>query len=250
MKRIAAFAIFLFVMMGILLALSPSTVSVSAGDPTLDAAIGIIIQATRQEQDRRNAISATRAAVESEAAQQRAYAQATQAAISIQQTQIASEATRQAVATRQAIESQATRQALDLQATIERREQEATATQAAIFAEATRQVTYATATSAAISAEATRQAIERQAQAENVREILRIAGIILLFIIGAILFPVSIRALWRVGQIKPIAMAESEQQSGPPPTDDELPVSPLTQVVFDQNAAQRITDILEFQDQG
>jgi hypothetical protein len=39
---------------------------------TLDAAIVVIIQATREEQDRRNAVAATRAAVEAEAARQQA----------------------------------------------------------------------------------------------------------------------------------------------------------------------------------
>ena len=248
MKRYGLVGLLGVVLLGMLLLASPSHVSVSAGDPTLDAAIGIIIAATRQEQDRRNAIAATRAAVEAEAARERAYAQATQAAVSIQQTQVASEATRQAIATRQALEAQATRQALDFQAMAEKRKQEATATQAVINSEATQQTRFATATSAAIIAEATKTAIDRQAQAETTRETLRVVGIIMLFIIGAVLFPVSVRALWHVGQCKPVVVIENEQD-GLPPTDDELPKSPPTRVVFDQSAAQYITEILGFQEQ-
>jgi hypothetical protein len=241
---------------GALCLASPPPVSVAAGDPTLDAAIGIIIQATRQEQDRRNAMAATRAAAEAEAIRQRAFAQATESAVSIQQTQVAAEATRNTQSTRVAIEATATRQFLDLQVTVEERRQEAAATQNSILAEYTRQAIFATATSAAISSEATqqvavvtRQIIERQQQTESTRESLQTTGTILIFVIGLMLAVTVARALWRISPRQPVTVVENEVEQVPP-SPDEIPPAPPTRVVYDAEATQRITDILEYQEEA
>ena len=238
MKRVVALGLAAGGVMGMLILVSPAPAHLAAGDPTLDAAISIIIQATRQEQDRRNAIEATAAAVSAHATQQAASVQATAAALSIQQTKTASEATRQA---------------RDLQATTEARQQAVAATQMAILAEGTRQATFATATSAAIHAEATRQAIDLQVQVESQLAALRVIGIALLFVLGVAVTVAAVRLLWRMAPrpaAQPIVVIESDNaQDDRPPTEDELPTPPETRVVYDQGAAQRIAEILEHQDQ-
>jgi len=259
MTRIIILFILLVTVVGAL-CIAPSPAYVAAGDPTLDAAIGIIIQATRQEQDRRNASAATRAAAEADAIRQRTLAQATAAAVSVQQTQVAADATRSYQATQQALDTLATRTAIDSQATAERRRQDATATSVSLAADATRtarlQAIAATAVMVGVQAQETRTAATStavmagiQAQAESTRESLKTTGTVLLFIIATALAGLTARGLWRISPRPPVVVVAGEAEQIPP-SPDELPTAPPTRVVYDAEAAQRITEILEYQEQA
>lgn len=229
MKR-AGMALAAAVMVGVLLAAARPGGSALAQDPTLDAAMLVIIQATRQEQDRRNAVAATRAAVEAEAAQQRGYAEATAAAVAIESTRGAVQVTRSYLSTVAAMDVESTRTARDALATVERRRSEATATQQAVNVEA-----------AAVAVQATRQAMGQAQTAEGFRT----GGIIFLFVIGTGLAGLAARGLWRVGE-----GAKSEKRGvkneGEPPREDEVPRAPATNVVYDAAAAEMIRDVLAF----
>lgn len=221
----------------------------AAVNPTLDAAILVIIQATRDEQDRRNAAAATRSATEAEAARQNAIVQATAAAVSVQQTQEAAQATRSYQSTVAALEMQSTRAALDAQATAERQRNDATATRAAIVLDATRNAATATAAMGQFEAESTRQAIQRRAEYEGRLESLRVGGVILALVIGVGLAGLAAHRLWRIAppiSRQPIAKSHTEPK-GPPPAPDEIPPAPPTRVVVDAEAAQRIGELLEMQ---
>lgn len=150
MKRILLMFFALFILLAMMVVAS-SPRPVQAIDPTLDAAIGVIIRATAQEQERRNSISATRAA------------------LSAQVTSVAVEATRQAgyakataqaqemsdLATRRSSDATATQQARDAGATATANAQSVLVTQAYNSALSTRQSGDATATVNAVYANAT-----------------------------------------------------------------------------------------------
>lgn len=213
MKRIASLAILATGL--ILAALSiAAPAPVVAQDPTLDAAIGVVLAATRAEQDRRNAVAATRAAVEAEAIRQQSAARATAAALSAEQTRTAIEATRSHLATRAAVETTVTRQALDAQATARSIE----ITRQAISLDETRQAAAATAIMAAIQSGATRQAIQRQAESERARESLYNVGLVILFVIGIILSTLTGRGLYRITH--PIVVIDDDGRGAALPRPD------------------------------
>ena len=234
---------FVVLCMLMLILASTSPVPVAAGDPTLDAAMLVIIRATREEQDRRNAIAATRAAVEAEAAQQRAYAQATAQAISAESTRAALESTRSAVATRQSIDSAATRAAV-----------ESTATQQAAHMAATARAISAASTAQSISAAATATAIQDAQVARTNSERIRLSSLVALIVLGVAIGTASFRALWRISPraaAKPVVVVVPDIVDvckSSAPEEDELPPSPPTRVVYDEAEAQRITDALNYQD--
>jgi multidrug efflux pump subunit AcrA (membrane-fusion protein) len=125
-------------------------------DPTLDAAIGVIAQATARARETQAALAAERARLQAEA---QATAQAQQAAIAATQAAQAAQATAQVIqaqATAQAV--RATSDALALQA----QRRDATATADAQIASAN-----ATATVQAVLAQATATAIAVQAEADK-----------------------------------------------------------------------------------
>jgi hypothetical protein len=248
-------------LLALLFAALPTPPRVHAGDPTLDAAMQIIWQATRSAQQ-------TREAREAELASQRATA----GAIENAQRQAAMEATRSAYATRLVIEATATRQAMDLQATREREQAEATATRSALDAEATRHAIAATATADALRAqdvraaatataqianlhaEATRTALARQQETEQRNAVLTSLGIVV-NTLATILAIVAIA--WAVihglhivvrnfSRPRPVVIVEDhgDAQDGTP-----LPAEPVapsvTQVVpFDPAVAEATLDLI------
>ncbi len=252
------------------LAVSNQTRPVAAIDPTLDAALAAIAQATARAQVERVAQQATRSAADAIAIQQRAFAQATAAAIS-------SEETRQAAnvrATAQAQSAQATQSAMDEL----NRQRAVTATAQVMSIEGTRTTRDATATAEAVNAQATqqanvadatRQAMTLAAQATDVahtsatyatrqeRFTFGLLIVEILFVCGAawVLFKLARAIGTRVDvatlQAKSrtvLPMDEDAMPAGPPPTDDELPTAPQTWVVYDQDAARRISEFLDLQE--
>lgn len=237
-----------FGLLALLFATIPTTPHVRASDPTLDAAMQVIWQATHSAQQ-------TRDARDAELASQRATA----AAIENAQRQAALEATRSAYATRLIVEATATRQALDLQATRERQSAEATATRAALDAEATRQAIAATATMEALRAEeartaatataamanlhaqATRTALARQQESEQRNALLTSFGIgasSLATLLAIIAIAYAIVNALRTLKAKPVVIVEEPRDSTPTPT-------PITQVVpFDENVARATLDLI------
>jgi len=229
----------------------PTTPTHAQSDPTLDAAEQIIRQATRSAQQ-------TRDARDYELARQRA-----------EQTRLASEATRVYAATRAALDAYATRQAIDERATRAAMEAHQTATaasaratQTAVYAGETataehraraatataeHQARAATATVEALYIEATTRAIQREEQF-HAAAILFLAT---LAIVVVVFTAVAIRALLRPP--KPI-IVESKTET-PTPTSEPSTIPnvqtdlPPTRVITDPVAVQRITEILEFQEQ-
>lgn len=233
-------------------------------NPTLDAAEQAIRQATRAAQQ-------TRDAREQELTLQRA-----------EQTRVAGEATRVYAATRAALDTYATRQAIDTQATraaleshatatTERQRRDATATRLIEHVNATRSAgtqtaialatreqhtraaSHATATLEAIRAQATRVAMQRAAEHEERFFAATLAFVFVLGIAVVAFAVVAIRALWRTPHpiviettVSPTPATYGEATHGAPVQTD----LPPTRVVCDPAAAQRITEILEFQERG
>jgi len=250
-------AVFLFaVMLG---SVSLGTPTVRAQDPTLDAAMQAIWQATRSAQQ-------TRDARDQDAANQRATA----AAIENARSQADVDATRSAYATRQIVEATATRQAMDAQQTRERQAANATATQASAYANATasqasinvegtraayaatattdalrtqqtRTAVNATATIESIHADATRAAIQLQQESETRDAAIRsiafglgaLIGVLLLIVAGGI----AVRAFWRATTKRDATRVATvvEAASAPTPREplfvDAAPVT-LTQIAY------------------
>jgi len=230
---------------------APTSRVYAQSDPTLDAAEQAIRQATRSAQQ-------TRESREYELARQRA-----------EQTRIAGEATRVYAATRAALDAYATRQAIDERATRAAMEAHQTATaasaratQTAVYAGETataehraraatataeHQARAATATVEALYIEATTRAIQREEQF-HAAAILFLAT---LAIVVVVFTAVAIRALLRPP--KPI-IVESKTET-PTPTSEPSTIPnvqtdlPPTRVITDPVAVQRITEILEFQEQ-
>ncbi len=233
MKLLTPIALFMLVTLA-LLAFSPTSAPARAGDPTLDAALYAIAQATARAAETRQAAEATRQAAQAEEARARAAAQATWVAESLQQTRTAARAT----ATAHSAAATATQEAWNLRATAEQREREnaaqATATSAALSARAT-------ATVAAISAQATRQALEQQASAEQRARwltwgwsLLQVASL------GIALVGGTTWVIWRIYTRR----EERETGRDAPPADDEIPGIPQPDVVYSPRAAEVISDAL------
>ena len=132
------------------LAVSSPASPAEAIDPTLDAALIAIARATAQEQDRRNSVAATSAALSAqatsvavEAARQAGYARATA------QAQEMNDA-----ATRRASDAAATQQARDVSATAMQQSRNANGTATASAVMATRQSSEATVTANVMNANA------------------------------------------------------------------------------------------------
>jgi hypothetical protein len=216
MGRYKVLSILPVMALAMLIAASPSPISVSAVDPTLDAAIGVISKATHDTMETRNAIAYTRAAVNLEVTRQKMFAQQTAAAVSIQQTLVAADLTRQVIATRQAMEN------LAQQATAK----EMSIKQTQVVEEATQQVI-----ARATSVEVSNQAIQIQARRDSQEAILGVIRIILLLVLVAGL---AIACVW--------ALVEVVKRVGPhkggPPTGNEILPTPPTRVVYDLGAAQ------------
>ena len=143
------------------LAVSSPASPAEAIDPTLDAALIAIARATAQEQDRRNSVAATSAALSAqatsvavEAARQAGYARATT------QAQEMNDA-----ATRRASDAAATQQARDVSATAMQQSRNANGTATASAVMATRQSSEATVTANVMNANATATVSSMQVQA-------------------------------------------------------------------------------------
>lgn len=172
MKRLVILIALALSVLVAMIATSPSPVSVQAIDPTLDAALIAIARATAQEQDRRNSVAATSAALAAQATQnaieakrQADFARATAQAQaeSVQATARVQEMN--GLATRRASDATATQQARDADATATSVAQSASATQAYNSALGTRQSGDATATVNAMAANATATVIVMRVQA-------------------------------------------------------------------------------------
>jgi hypothetical protein len=230
---------------------------VTAMDPTLDAALAAIAQATARAQTERANQQATRAASDAIAIQQRAFAQATAQAQSAQATQSAmDELNRQRAAT-------ATVQVMSIEAT--RTTRDATATAEAVNVQATQQANVAEATRFAARQQI--EAVTLAAQATDVahtsatyatrqeRFTFGLLIVEILFVCGAawVLFRLA-RAIGARVDVATLRAKSSTvlptdaMPAGPPPTDDELPTAPQTRVVYDQDAARRIAEILDLQE--
>lgn len=227
-------------LLALLFSAMPTTPTARAGDPTLDAAMQVIWQATRSVQQ-------TRDAREAELASQRATA----AAIENAQRQAALEATRSAYATRLAVEATATRQAMDAQATRERQQAEATATMEAIRAEEMRTIATTTAVMANLHAQATRTALARQQETEQRNALLTSLGIgastLVVILIALAIGRSAVNVLQMVGakyfSSRPPVVIVEEHHAEPVPASPSSP--PLTQVVpFDENVARATLDLI------
>lgn len=257
-------ALALAIVLGALLLPARDNVRAQGGDPTLDAAQMAIWQATRRAQQTREASDA-----------QLAAQRATQAAVNAENTRAASDATRVYAATRGALDAYATRAAIDAQATRAAIETQATATAEKWKHDATRgaqtqtanteqtrtaetrAAMQAAATMQAIQVQATRAAIERTAEYEAR---FNSASLALVFVLGAVVIlfaAVAIRALARQPKTVVVEDARGERREAREPgsrdgeqgvEDIEIPPAPKTRVVLDPQAAQRITEILEFQE--
>jgi hypothetical protein len=144
-----------WLLVALLTSVSSTPPSVRAGNPTLDAAMFAILQATTQAQE-------TKAARDQELASQRATA----SAIDLLQRQALATATREAHLTRQA--SNATATQVSANATATQAWVNATATQATMNAIATQISTNATATQVSTNATATQISINANATATQV----------------------------------------------------------------------------------
>jgi hypothetical protein len=234
----------------------------AAAQSPVGGALATLAAATEQAQMIRQAQEATYAA-------QRATIQA----VMVEQTRTAA----QVQATATAVSVLSTQSALDeLQ---RQRSMTATAEHGAIVATSTAlaQSAQATAQAEKLNGQATRETYQTQATAQAVlwsQQATAVArqnetaatrqerftfGLLIIeigFIAGALLIIVWLTrtlVLWaRRLAPQPVndapILADSEAESiGPPPTGDELPIPPLTRVVYDEAAARRIGEILEMQ---
>lgn len=203
------------------------------------------------------AVSGTRSALDTDA---------TRSAIAFQQTRERMQA--QATATADALRAESTRVSAAATATSVSLRNDATATAFAVQAEQDRDRATATAAAVTAQAQATATAVALQAQAEARDRSLRTIGLALIAAGAAFaVFSVAILLTWRMWRslrrptvARPVVVVEDGAQRGGPvpvgsppfvaaevidiPPPETMPPAPSTRVVFDDDIAREINEIL------
>jgi len=223
-----------------------SAISLRDDAATIAAADAAKYEVLRRQQEQARIAQQTRSAEALATRQEQSrIAQETRTAGDLMATQDARriQATRQ----EQARVAQETRTEGDLMATQDARSVQATATWQALVAtdhalDEARAAARATEVVRAQAEEATRQA---QAAAAR-RAQLQMAGVVILFVFGAALVPVSLRALWKATSFGPRpAASQVVEVVAPQAVDPEPPAEPQVAIVDDPQATDTILRMWE-----